>query len=177
MNDRWSARSIALHWASAALVAALVAAGFVMSDLPAGSALRLVLSRAHTLLGLALAALTAVRLVARFKGSRPAPLPLAPLHRRGVGVAHGLLYAAVFALAASGVATALGSAWPDYLRGARATAPDFEGIAAREAHERVAFALLALVALHVVGVLVQDVRKGGALRRMIPWLGPSRASE
>lgn len=172
MSDRWSTKNVALHWSSAAIIVALGAAGFVMSDLPADSGLRLLLSRLHTVLGVTLMALTVVRLAVRRRGERPAPLPLAPLHRRGVGIVHGLLYASMFALGASGLVTTLRSAWPSYLRGELAGAPALEHVASREVHESLVLVLLALVALHVGGVVIHEVRRGGALRRMIPSRAP-----
>lgn len=170
MTARWSTRSVVLHWVSAGIVVAMASAGFVMSDLPADSGLRLLLSRSHTVFGVTLMALTVARLVARRRGTRPEPLPLGPLHRRFVGAVHGLIYVLVFGLGASGVVTALRTAWPSYVRGESALAPDLEHVASREVHEALVFGLLSLVALHVAGVLMQELRRGGALRRMIPFM-------
>jgi len=176
MSDRWSTKSVALHWGSAALIMGMVAAGFVMSDLAPDSSLRLLLSRSHTLFGFTLMALTALRLITRRRGPSPEPLPLPPLHRRGVDLVHGLIYVVVFALGASGAITAARSAWPEYIRGALARAPELEHLASREAHEALVFALVALIALHVGGVIVQELRGGGALRRMLPTSGAGSAS-
>ena len=85
MSDRWSTKSVALHWVSTAVIMAMGAGGFVMSDLAPDSSLRLLLSRSHTLFGFTLMALTVLRLVTRWRGPSPDPLPLPPLHRRGVG--------------------------------------------------------------------------------------------
>jgi hypothetical protein len=115
MSDRWSNKSVALHWVSAAVIMGMGAAGFVMSDLASESSLRLLLSRSHTLFGFALMALTVLRLVTRWRGPSPAPLPLPPIHRRGVDLVHTLIYVVVFALGASGVITAARSTWPDYM--------------------------------------------------------------
>lgn len=169
MNDRWSKGSVALHWLGAALLVGLAAAGFVMTGLDAGSSGRLVLSRAHTLGGAALMVLTLARLVARRRGPRVAPLEVTPLHLRGVGVVHALLYGVTFALGLTGFVTGATSAWPDYLRGAVSAAPALGSLASRAAHEALVLALAGLVALHVGGVLVHQVRRGGALRRMVPF--------
>ena len=157
---RWSRASMALHWLSAALIVGLVAVGFVMSDLAA--------SRLHTLSGAGLMLLVLARLVVRWRGARPAPLPLSDLHRRGVGLVHGALYAVLFGIGMSGFATGALSAWPEYLRGELAEAPALEALATRELHEALVFALLGLIALHVGGVFVHELRLGGALRRMLP---------
>lgn len=172
MTSRWSTRSVVLHGASIFLVAGMVAAGFIMSDLPADSSLRLLLSRLHTTFGIGLVLLTAGRLLVRWRGSSPAPLPLSTLHRRGVDLIHGLTYAVLFGLGVSGLVTALRSAWPSYVRGELAAVPELEQVLSRELHEALVYALLTLVALHVGGVILQELRGGGVLRRMFPMLGP-----
>ena len=171
MRERWSNTSVALHWLAAALIFGLAAAGFVMTDLPADSSGRLLFSRIHTLGGATLMLLTVARLVVRRRGPAVTPLPVSELHRRGVGVIHALLYAVTFAIGASGFVTGARSAWPDYLRGKLVEAPALEQLASREAHEVLVFGLLGLVLLHVGGVMLQQVRKGGVLRRMVPFLG------
>ena len=171
MRERWSNTSVALHWLAAALIVGLATAGFVMTDLPADSGGRLLISRMHTLGGATLMLLTVARLVVRRRGPAVTPLPVSELHRRGVGVIHALLYAVTFAIGASGFVTGALSAWPDYLRGQLNEAPALEALASRQAHEALVFALLGLVLLHVGGVMLQQVRKGGALRRMVPFLG------
>jgi|GEM_PF-713688 len=178
IDERWSTTTMVLHWASVALIVGLAAAGFVMTDLPPDSSLRLLVSRLHTVSGLTLMLLTVSRVVVRWRGRShaPLPLPLPPLHRRGVSAVHALLYAVIFALGASGFLTGALSTWPGYLRGELAMAPELERLASRQVHEALVFVLLTLVALHVGGVLVQELRFGGALRRMVPFLGrsPSR---
>jgi cytochrome b561 len=170
MKDRWPNASVALHWLSAALIVGLAAAGFVMVDLPSGSGGRLLLSRAHTLGGATLMLLTLARLVVRRRGAAVAPLPLPNLHRRGVGAIHALLYVVTFAIGLSGFVTGATTAWPSYLRGGLSEAPALESLASREAHEVLVFVLLSLVALHVGGVMTQQVRRGGIARRMMPFL-------
>lgn len=168
MKERWSGANVTLHWLAAALVVGLAAAGFVMSDLPASSGARLLLARAHTLGGATLMLVTVARLVVRWRSAPMAPLPLSDLHRRGIGAVHALLYLVTFGVGASGFATGASSAWPDYLRGALAEAPELESLPAREAHETLALTLLGLVVLHVGGVLLAQARQGGILRRMLP---------
>ena len=168
MKERWSNASVALHWLAAALIVGLATAGFVMTDLPADSSGRLLISRLHTLGGATLMLLTVARLVVRRRGPAVSPLPVSDLHRRGVGVIHALLYVVTFGIGATGFVTGARSAWPDYLRGQLAEAP---ALASREAHEALVFALLGLVLLHVGGVMLQQVRQGGVLRRMVPFLG------
>lgn len=170
MKDRWSTSSVALHWLGALFIVGNAAVGFVMTGLASDSSGRLLLSRAHTLGGASLMLLTVARLVVRRRGPAVAPMQLSDLHRRGISATHSLLYAVTFLIGLSGVVTGAGSVWPDYLRGARTEAPALESLASRQAHEALVFALLALVALHVGGVMVRQLRRGDALRRMVPFL-------
>ena len=89
---------------------------------------------------------------------------------------HALRYVVTFAIGASGFITGARGAWPDYLRGQLAEAPALEALASREAHEVLVFVLLGLVLLHVGGVMLQQVRTGGVLRRMVPFLGRASPS-
>lgn len=168
MRDRWSNASVVLHWLSAVLIAGLAIAGFVMVDVAPTSSARLLLARMHTLCGATLMLLTIARLVVRRRGPAVSPLPVSALHRRGVGIVHALLIAVIFAIGASGFITGAQSVWPEYLRGQRMEAPTLATLASREFHEVLVFALLGLVLLHVGGVMLQQARKGGVLRRMLP---------
>ena len=166
----WPKRLAWIHWLSAAMLMALVGVGFLLSDLPRDSGIRLLLSRAHTLGGLTLMALTVTRLVMKMRTPGPSPLPLPALHRRGVNVVHGLIYATLFGIGLSGVVTAILTEWPSYIQGKTALAPLLEHVASREAHEIGVFALIALVFLHVGGVFVQQMRGADVLRRMSPFV-------
>lgn len=171
MSERWSKTSVALHWLAATLIVGLATAGFVMTDLPPDSSVRLLISWMHTLGGATLMLLTLARLVVRRRGPAVRPLPVSELHRRGVGVIHALLYAVTFSIGASGVVTGARSTWPDYLRGQLSEAPALEALASRQAHEALVVTLLGLVLLHVGGVMLQQARTGGVLGRMVPFLG------
>lgn len=176
MNDRWSTPGVAIHWLAAVLIAGLATAGFVMTDLLADSSGRLLISRMHTLGGATLMLLTVVRLVVRRRGPAVSPLPVSELHRRGIGATHALIYAVTFAIGASGFVTGAWSMWPDYLRGSLAEAPELKALASRQAHEVLVFALIGLILLHVGGVLLQQIRTGGVLQRMMPFLGDKSSS-
>lgn len=171
MNERWSKTIAALHWLSAALLVGLVIAGLTMVRLPADEPMRRIIGRVHSLSGVTLGLLTLVRLVVRLRTKGPAPIPLAPLHRRGVAVIQALLYGALFGMAVTGVATAARSNWHAYIEGTDLS-PVFDGLASRQVHGTLVFGLIALAGAHVIGVLVQQVRKGETLRRMLPFKAP-----
>lgn len=169
MDERWSKQMVALHWLSAALVVGLVVVGFFMVDLPADAPLRRVLGRAHSLGGLTLGLLTLTRLLVSRLGVRPAPLALPTLHRRGIAWVHGLIYVALFGMSASGLGTALGSDWPAYLGGDLGAAPQLGALLSRQVHGALVLGVVLLVVAHVGGVVVQQLRHGGTLRRMSPF--------
>lgn len=172
-SARWSKTIAALHWASAAFIVALVIAGSTMSDLDSHSSLRLWLSRGHTVGGVSLVVLTAFRLWRSRRPDRPAPLDVPALHRRGIGVIHGLIYATIFGLGVTGLTTAKTSShWHEYLLGEIAGAPDMTHVAARGVHAALVTVLLIVVGLHVGGVLLNEWRNGGTLRRMLPGRKP-----
>lgn len=170
MNNRWSNPTAALHWFAALLIIGLATVGFTMTDLPADSSGRLLLSRMHTIGGLTLMLITVARLIVRRRGGPIEPLPIPALHRRGIAVTHTLIYIVTFGLGLSGVITGLLSTWPDYIQGKLAAAPDLESVASREVHEVLVLALIVLIALHVGGAVLQQIRGGGVLRRMMPFL-------
>lgn len=162
----WSRRHAALHWLSVVLVVVLAALGFVMSDADPSGAARLWMSRAHVGLGWLLVFVTIGRLVSR-RRENVEPLPLAPTHRRVAVAVEGATYFFVLLACASGVATVVAAGWPAYLGGG-VPAPDLEELAPREAHESFVFALLGLAITHAAGVVIHELRVGGALRRMLP---------
>lgn len=170
MNERWSNPMVVLHWLGAVMVVGLLAMGTVLAGLPDGDASRLWPGRLHSAGGMLLGGLMLLRLVVRLRGPKPAPLALPALHRRGLGAVHALLYVVVLAMAATGMGLAFSSGWSAFVQGDVATPPALAGLRARDVHAWLRWPLLGLVAAHVVGVLVQQVRKGDSLRRMLPFL-------
>lgn len=162
----WSRRHAVLHWSAAALVLAIATLGFVMSDADPDGSARLWMSRAHVGLGWLLIFVTIGRLVSR-RREQVAPLALAPMHRRAVNAIEGATYLFVLLAAGTGVATIVVSGWAGYLAGG-IPAPDLEEVPVRGIHELFVYGLLGLAIAHVTGVLLHEMRAGGALRRMFP---------
>lgn len=159
---RWSRPVRALHWGMAVLVIALLVLGFAMTELPFDLGTSFALYQWHKLIGLAVLALWLPRLAGRAAAAGPAAE--AGWQGRAARAAHAALYVVMLAMPLTGwLATSAsplnlplvvplpfvgGVVLPGLI------APD---LAAYEVlsrlHEILAFALLALLALHVAAVV------------------------
>lgn len=169
MSLRWSTPSIALHWLTALALLVVATAGLVLQELPTDALARRLASGMHAIGGISLAAMTLARLVVLWRKGRPELPSRTGIHALAVRVVHVLTYVVLLALSLSGFVTAKPSTWHEFIKGDVATAPSFEGVASRQVHEALLVVLLVLVALHVIGVVVDERRHGGTLRRMLPW--------
>ncbi len=169
---RYHPALVALHWLLAVLVvAALVAGGVVLDDMPNSDPSKVASLRAHMTLGVAILVLMLVRLAVRVLTRRPAPADKGPLATVAT-VTHWGLYAATIGMAASGMALSAAAGLPGIVFGGEgALPPDFDGFAARAVHGVVAGILMLLILLHVAAALWhQVVRRDGLMARM--WFGP-----
>lgn len=170
---RHPAALVALHWLLALmLVVALGMGTFVLSGIPMESPDKIGALRGHMVVGIAIGALMLVRLVLRMRSRNqvaPSPSSGSPL-RDALGTwVHLGLYALVFAMAASGMATALLTGLPGIVFGnAGGVVPaDLASVAPRIAHGWIAKGIAALVVVHVLGAIYhQWVRKDGLMARM-----------
>lgn len=165
--DRHPTTTIAIHWASAGLIFAMLTAGLVMTNLPPASAARLWLTRCHLAGGLAVGGLLLARLFMLLVAERIPPLPLDPLHRFGAVATRVLLYLVLAALLLSGFSTlSVGGPLGDWLTGEEALAPSLDAVPARHFHTWLSRGYLAVLVLHVAGVLLEHARRGDVLQRM-----------
>lgn len=171
---RYGAVAIALHWLVAAALVATFPLGLYMADLP-DSPRKLELAAYHKWIGVTVLALMAARLAWRL-AHRPPPLPSAmPAWQRHAAVAaHWGLYALLLAIPVSGWLYSSAAGVPTTYLGLWAL-PDLvgadEALAAtlKLAHQALAFALLALVVIHVAAALKHHFVDGdGLLARMLP---------
>ena len=166
---RYGAVAIAIHWASAAAIVGLFASGFIAANQP-DAAVKAGILRVHAAVGLLVLALTLARILWWvFADAKPSPDPADPRwQRRAAAFVHNLFYVFILAMAASGVAMlALSGAAAILWFGAPGPLPDFELLPPRRVHGAAAFALLALLALHVGAALFhQFVRRDRLLARM-----------
>lgn len=168
---------VTLHWLLALLL--LVALGMgtlVLGPMPLEAPGKVDALRGHMIAGMLIGALMLVRLVVRvFTVPQVAPSPSSgsPAKDALARLVHIGLYVLVFAMAASGMATALLAGLPDIVFGGSGGAipATLSTLTPRVAHGWIAKGIAALVLLHVLGaVFHQWVRKDGLMSRM--WWGP-----
>jgi len=168
---RYSGIAIALHWLLAAALMASFCVGLFMSDM-ATSPLKLKLYNWHKWAGITILALSGLRLLWRL-GHRPPPDVAMPhWQQRAAHLTHALMYGLFFAVplagwaysSAAGFPVVLFGVWPlpDFMPADRALAE-----AIKPWHGNLAFALAALVLLHVAAALKHHfIDRDGLLRRM-----------
>jgi cytochrome b561 len=166
---------VALHWLLAlALVFALAMGTFSLEELPNASPDKIGALRGHMIVGLVLGSLMLVRLVTRLRTALPAPATAgsAMLDKLGRGMHIGL-YLAVFAMAASGAATAIQAGLPQIVFfGSGAPLPEsFAHLLPRAVHGWMAKLLAALIVLHLIGALFHQFGLRDRLMSRM-WFGP-----
>ena len=170
-TEKYHPALVALHWLLALLVLFMLVMGAVfLEHLPNASPDKIFALRGHMVTGMAILALTLVRLAVRFGTRRPPPVVTGrPLLDRAAVFAHYGLYALVILMAASGFATALAAGLPDIVFGGsgKPLPESFAAYPARTVHGIVGSLLAFLVLVHIVAALWhQFVRRDGLLRRM-----------
>ena len=167
---------IALHWAAGAVILALLALGWIMVYGGLDSAATFDLYQRHKSWGFVALVLTAGRLAARFASSSP-PAPASPRwERRLAASTQGALYVLTVCAILSGWLVVSTSPLPvptrffDLIVIPNIARPDPSLFgAAALAHRFAAWAIAALVALHVAGALKHHFGDGDdVLKRMLP---------
>ena len=187
-GNRYTRTAMTLHWLVALLIIGNLVLVWVIDLFPEGLVRPAI--DLHKSIGLTVLGLAIMRLLWRF-GHAPPPLPRSypRLERIGAHVAHGLLYLLIFGLPISGwvhdSAFKDAAAHPLVLFGVipwfRIPAimnlpPDVkEQVHATwfQIHTWLAYALYALLALHILGALKhQFIDKEGEMARILPWGRP-----
>ena len=170
---RYTTTAIALHWLLALLILGSLAVGLTMTSMPF-SPLRLKLYNWHKWAGVTILLLSALRLLWRLAHRPPADLPMPAWQARAAHWAHRALYVLFFAVPLAGWAYSSAAGFPIVLFGALPL-PDFMPVsrelaaALKPVHATLAWALGAVVALHVAGALKhQFINRDGLLQRMLP---------
>lgn len=170
---RYTPLAIALHWLLALALLGSFSLGFYMSELPF-TPTRLKLYNWHKWAGVTILALSAARLAWRLTHTPPADLPMPAWQRRAAHATHVALYGLFFAVPLAGWAYSSASGFPVVWFGVLPL-PDFvspdKALAdvLKQVHAALAFALAALVVLHVGAALKHHFLDRDALiGRMLP---------
>jgi cytochrome b561 len=161
-----------LHWFTAVCVVVVAALALVRDEV-AGRVARQWLLEGHRHVGLLVLALVVVRVIVRWRLGRLPEVVHSRLIRVAAWCTHAALYAVLFAMPLIGWALSNAEGKPVHLFGLTlpALVADDEDLADQLLtwHQDVAWALLALVALHVSAALWHHfVRRDGVLRSMWP---------
>jgi len=170
LPKRYSKIAITLHWVIAIMVfIALFVGGRMLVELDNVDPGKVFALQGHMIWGLVVGALMLGRIVVRFTVKRPAPARTgnALLDRLG-GLTHTLLYLLVIGMVASGLGTAILAGLPEIVfQGIGQLPASFNDSLPRIVHGVVATILMAVVVLHVVGVLFHQLKlKDSLLSRM-----------
>lgn len=172
ISQRYGTVAIFLHWAIAALILAAFGLGLTVDEFPESWDSAVV--NAHALIGLAIIALSLVRLAWRFAHQPPAlPQSIGPFLRHVTAVTHSLLYVLMIAVPLIGVPTLLfRGRGLDF--GLFQIASPFDRAPElfrplTEVHELASYALIGLVIGHALAAVYHHVVRGDAvLLRMLP---------
>jgi cytochrome b561 len=167
--SRYHSLLVALHWILAVLVIAALALGaLVMVKIPNTDPMKVEALRSHMIGGTLILVLTLVRLVVRVRSEHPALASAGhPILDWLAWASHRLLYGAVLGLAMSGVIMALQTGLPGIVFGGGTLPADFWVYPIRSVHYLFSRALMAVIALHIVGALYHTLLlRDGLLRRM-----------
>ena len=172
---RWGSFAQFLHWVVVALILVQVTLGLIANELPLGVKKLAMLTR-HKSFGITILALAVIRLLWRWTNPTPAlPENLKRYERVLAHFTHVALYVLLFAMPLSGwmMSSARGFpvSWfglvqlPDLVPKSK---PLYDALL--QTHDRLAWALGAVVLLHVAGALKHHfVLKDHVLRRMLPF--------
>lgn len=173
-HPRYTATAAVLHWLLALLLVGTFSFGLYMSDLPFSPA-RVRQFNWHKWAGITILLLSLLRLMWRLTHRPPAPLAGTPAwQQRAALLTHAAMYGLFVAVPLAGWAYSSAAGFqvvwfgvlplPDWVPRDKALADSLKAL-----HHNLAFALAALVGLHLGAVLLHQLQDGGEqLRRMWP---------
>lgn len=163
-----------VHWTRAAIITALLTVGILMTSVPDDFPGKYsVLYPNHKQFGILALALVLVQLVLRWRGGVPEPVALKPWEQTVFTVTHKLFYVLMVAVPVAGYC--LSSTYPEsdglpffFTSLPEVLAKDEAASAIfAVAHAVLAYVLLALVALHVAGVVKHRLFDRGPAGRLL----------
>ncbi|CAN5315609.1 cytochrome b [soil metagenome] len=174
----YTAGAIALHWAVALMVFALLGLGWYMDDLPEGVA-RSASIQLHKSIGISVFLLMLIRVLWRLS-HRPPPLNRVPGWQiRLARSNHCLMYVLLFVQPLSGYLSSSFSGYPTQYAGIELPHWGWRDEALNDlfstVHQINSKVLAALIVLHILGALTHLlVYRDSVVRRMLPWNGAPR---
>lgn len=175
----YSTASRWLHWATALVVLATVAAGVVMTGQDLPRPLQNALFIFHKNIGVVILLLVILRLVVRsFSTVSPLPATIPLWQKRAAAASHAALYALLIIMAVSGYVRVRAGGFPIEALDAIGVPPlvprsDTVADTAKAIHSNARFALVALIALHVGAALQHGlVKRDGVFSRIWPLNAP-----
>ena len=160
---------VVLHWLIAIMVIGAFTVGMTLLDSTPNSAPeKVTYLQVHSIWGVALALLLAIRLITRFTLKRPAPADAGhPLLNITAKVVHFLLYVGVFAMLISGAGMSMQAGLMDVFAGQGDLPEDFFVYPPRAGHGLTFSILFILVLIHFGAAMYhQFIRKDNLLSRM-----------
>lgn len=163
-----------LHWLMAVLFLFNVGLGYYASTLQPGVPPRPALLDVHKSLGVALFVLVLVRLVWRMIHAHPhLPENFGPLTRAASALVHGALYALMLGMPLSGYVDSIAGGHPFRWFGLFTVPVLLDrnkalGHLGEQMHLAGAYAVYALVSLHIAAAFWHAVRRDGVMARMLP---------
>ena len=167
-STRYGAMPIAIHWISALAIFVMLASGLAAVNTPEAAA-KLGILRVHVSVGVCVLVLTLMRIVWwLFFDRRPAAVQGVPGWQIVISrIVHYGMYVVLVVMLASGIALAIMTGLVPMLLGAPGTLPNFRALPPFIGHGLGAFALMALIALHIGAALYhQFIRRDRLLARM-----------
>lgn len=172
ISDKYPRNMRILHWLMALMIIGMLVSGLIMGGFPRDNPLRDQIYFLHKSFGVAVLLLATLRLSIRmFSYIPPLPEMIPMIEQKLAHLGHLALYFFMFALPISGILMSNGYGYavpffglelPHIIEANRDT-----GKLAREAHEYMAFALMGLIGLHVLGALKHAVKERINLFRRI----------
>ena len=173
---RYASIVVAIHWLSAALILGQIYLGFAFGDYPKGSPERTELFTWHKTVGVTILLLALARLAVRLIDAPPPYPDSFPKWERAVAVwTHRAFYFFIIALPVTGLAAVSDHAvkgWTKLVGGTWFPVVPIPGIG--EAHAPLAFAMIALLIVHVIAALKNQFVTGGPVAGRMP---PFRATD
>ncbi|MCP4120774.1 MAG: hypothetical protein GY751_03390 [Bacteroidetes bacterium] len=168
LSIKFSKTTRITHGLTALLIIALFPMGKYMSGLDVADKMPLV--KLHAILGLFVLVLTIVRSVAFFRHERPADLKTGSKFNDKLAVwIHNIFYFLLFGLAISGIATMIIGGYGEALKSGNVDLVlAHDQVAPLKPHGLMAFLMLVLLVLHVVGVIKHwIIKKENTLKRIL----------